>query len=150
MSLIHEALEKLEKEKTGPAEFDQTESAPKLNPRVTPLPRKEEKAGPSENNRLIFAVGGAVFLLFVVGLVYLTGRSLSSSSPLPESRNAPEPARRGSFVLTGITGSEQNLIAVVNNQLVRVGERVGEARVVEIQSDRVLLDANGRQITLTL
>ena len=150
MSLIHEALEKLEKEKTRPAELTPTETAPKPNPRLPSLPRKEEKAGPSENNRLIFAIGGAVFLFFVVGLVYLAGRSLSLFSSPVVSGNSPEPARRGSFVLTGITGGEGNLIAVINNQLVRVGERVGEARVAEIQNDRVLLEVNGRQITLTL
>lgn len=150
MSLIHEALEKLEKEKGGPAEAPPINTPVKLPTRLETFPRKEEKAIPSENTRLIFAIGGALLLLLVIGLIYLAGHSLSSLSSSPAPASASEPARHGLFVLTGITGSEGDLIAVINNQLVRVGDRVSGASVVEIQKDQVVIEANGRRVTLTL
>ena len=55
----------------------------------------------------------------------------------------------GKFVLTGmVTGNED--LAVINDQVVGVGDRVGRALVKEIQGRRVVLEFQGREVYLTL
>ena len=54
------------------------------------------------------------------------------------------------WVLGGIIYSHQAPVAFVNKQMVRVGDRVGEATVVSINKKTVILDFRGRRITLKL
>jgi len=63
----------------------------------------------------------------------------------------PNLALHPTFVLTGITTSEGKPLALINDQVVGVGDRVGDkALVKEIQERRVILEFQGREIKLAL
>ena len=99
---------------------------------------------------LILFLGAAAFFLGRTGKssVMLTGVSsaASESSVLPVSDAAAV-----KFVLTGITDSGDGKLAVINNQVVAVGDRLLEkAFVKEIQPRSVTLDYDRKEIKLTL
>jgi hypothetical protein len=165
MSVIHEALEKLDQEKNpkGPAAvLTPEERTAKGSSESAVSALQKEKKNPPESSRALFAIGGVLLLFFIAGLIYLFGRSFSKETPTEISTSTQEEApsppaffsqvpSTNQFVLTGITGSDGDLIAVINNQLVQVGHRVKGALVKEIQRDKVVLEfSSGRQITLTL
>lgn len=167
MSLIHEALEKLEQEKRGkgknPAPEILAETLPSPSEGISPDPNKEKKSL-EENSKTIYWIGGAVVFLFVLGLVYLLVGSLKSAAPkrgslAPSPSPVPlnslthsveSPSTQGLFSLTGITQSGSELTAIVNNELVRVGDSVSGARVKEIKDREVSLEFRGQEIILSL
>ncbi len=55
-----------------------------------------------------------------------------------------------SWNLSGIVYSPDNQIAVINNKTVRVGDRVDQARVIQIKKDQVLIEHHGSPVTLTV
>ncbi len=59
-------------------------------------------------------------------------------------------SRQGEFSLTGISHTGSDWMAIINNQLVRVGESVSGAEVKSIQDREVLLDFNGETVTLEI
>lgn len=59
-------------------------------------------------------------------------------------------APREVYTLTSTLVSKQRTVAVINNHVVAVGDRVGSATVVAIESSRVKLRMGGRDITLVL
>lgn len=70
--------------------------------------------------------------------------SRSSSSILPAS-SVPK------FVLTGITNSGSGKLALINNQVVRIGDRLKEkAFVKQIGENYAVLDYNSKEIQLSL
>lgn len=153
MSLIHEALERLEREKeekaTGPAPHEILEPAafePSLKETVVsreiPQPRRE-------NHRLIYGLSAALVTLFIFALVYLLVGTFHARLPKENvavsSRLAPV---QGRFVLTGINLDGDDSRAVINNELVRVGDSVGGARVRAIGDQEVVLEGGGGEITL--
>lgn len=81
---------------------------------------------------------------------------LDASQPRPESRQAPIPLpRRESrrpktpFVLSGVVEGLGQPYAVINGEIVGVGERVGDATLVEIAQGSVRLRlSDGREIVL--
>ncbi len=152
MSLIHEALEKLEQQKSGRKKEPIAESV---------LPVFSEKKPSEENSKVIYWIGGAVILFFVLGIVYLSAGSLESQlpktdalPPLSSSENSVPPptpvSKQGLFSLTGITQSGTELSAIINNELVREGDWVNGARVKSIQSQEVSLEFRGQEINLSL
>jgi len=68
-----------------------------------------------------------------------------SAKEAPEEQAAENP----SFVLNGVFSSQDGDYALVNNQIVKVGDMVGGAKVVRITSEGVQLELNGGPITLT-
>ncbi|MFB3891525.1 MAG: hypothetical protein ACE15C_05820 [Phycisphaerae bacterium] len=54
------------------------------------------------------------------------------------------------YKLTGIIQGEEGSTAVINGELVQVGETIGDATVVRINATSVILDAGGRKITLRM
>ncbi|MFC1807849.1 thioredoxin domain-containing protein [Candidatus Omnitrophota bacterium] len=54
------------------------------------------------------------------------------------------------FDLTGIVYDAQNPGAIINNELVYVGDSIGGARVLEINEQEVTLSKNGREIVLKM
>ena len=151
MSLIHQALERVEQEKKG---------LPLPPPRdllsLPPREIREKKFFFEENAQLIYGIAGAFLLLFDFGLIYLFGRSSLMAPPSPstvESSVTPAAAPKFKswlFSLTGITRVGEDLTAIVNNELVRVGDEVSGAIVKEIQDGKVVLDYRGETITLSL
>lgn len=59
----------------------------------------------------------------------------------------PEQAQ-GPFVLNGVFFSEEEGYALVNNQIVQVGDTIDEAKVLKVDWDGVELDLNGTAIKL--
>lgn len=52
--------------------------------------------------------------------------------------------------LNAVIVSGERRIAVINDRVLRVGERIGEARVLEIDDDAVWIDIGGRHQRLAL
>ncbi len=72
----------------------------------------------------------------------------------PTAATSPEPRRSGAeklaLVLAGIVFSNNQPMALINNQMVRVGDRIGTAIVVEIDKGSVTLEDQGRRFKLTV
>ena len=156
MSLIFEALEKLEQEK-----------------KETVLPSKKEAGSDKERefsrgkkkHTVIYWFGGIVFFLLAIGLVYFifniqrNGRKdypvvhpiISSSTPHVSAPAALSSTRKqGQFSLTGVTQMGTDKTAIINNQLVRVGDWVSGAKVLSIEDQEVKLEFKGQVLTLRL
>ena len=162
MSLIHEALEKLGQEKGAKEKkiIPGTESAEPVTPSEGPGPTAA-KAPESDPARSLYWLGGALTLFFIVGIVYWIGNSLQkgpreggqSPSLTPVARehgSFPHHSSQGRFSLTGITEAGGDYSAIVNNQLVRVGDRVSGAEVQSITDREVRLEDRGQTVTLSL
>jgi hypothetical protein len=67
-----------------------------------------------------------------------------AAAPKAASTDAPK------LVLQGITYAKDGSDAMINDQTVHEGDEIEGARVVTIESRRVKLDFNGREITLRL
>lgn len=60
------------------------------------------------------------------------------------------PAELVDWRLTAIRISPDDRTAIVNNRIVREGDTVGPARIIEIQATGVVLDYNNRQLLVSL
>lgn len=67
----------------------------------------------------------------------------SSPSPFPFFTEA-------SFTLNGIVAGEEDAMAVINDQIVRVGEEVDGATLAEIGKDFVLLEQEGNRLRVRM
>lgn len=54
------------------------------------------------------------------------------------------------FILNGITYSENNKIAIINNQVLKEGDKVDKATLIKILKDSVLIEFAEKEITLTI
>lgn len=72
-----------------------------------------------------------------------TGRA--SATPGGAREDAPL-----AWALAGIVYNHRQPMALINDQMVRVGDRVGSATVVAIEKESVTLECQGRQVKLTL
>lgn len=54
------------------------------------------------------------------------------------------------LTLSGIVAGEQIPYAVINNEVVKLGDKVGVMTVIEINEDNVVLDENGQRHILEL
>ena len=57
-------------------------------------------------------------------------------------------AAKSAFALSGIVYSPKDSYCIINDQIIKVGERVGGAKLLEITPDKVTLDYQGRLIAL--
>lgn len=172
MSLIQEALDKAAKVRTMPAS-----EAPAPPKAVSPAVREsldiEEKivkrfsrpkfervsvksvaAGKAGKIILAAALGGglalALFLFWSNRPKNTAPVMMAGVSSIPQM---PQAARENAakFVLSGITESGTEKLAVINNQVVGTGDRLKEkAFVKEIRETYVILDQGGREIRLSL
>nr|MBU1328615.1 general secretion pathway protein GspB [Candidatus Omnitrophota bacterium] len=53
-------------------------------------------------------------------------------------------------ILNGIVWDVKNSYAIINNEIVKLGDKVNEMTVVEINEKNVVLDENGQRYTLEL
>lgn len=62
--------------------------------------------------------------------------------------SAPSAAFRRNFNLSGIVYSPKDSYCIINDKIVKVGERVGGATLLEITPEKVVLDYQGQTISL--
>ena len=68
----------------------------------------------------------------------------------PAVKSVPGAKKAPRWVLSSILYSTSRQHAIINNKLVRKGEKIGGARVVSLQADHVRLVAGGKVIVLRL
>lgn len=138
MSLIHEALEKVEQEKKDT-----------FLPQAVIL-KVREKVQARENLQMIYGIAVALVFCFILGMTYLfIGSGPQERSSETPTTILPQPDQER-FVLTGITRVGADGTAIINNELVRVGDGVSGAQVTRIEEREVTLDEKGKTITLEL
>ena len=171
MSLIQEALEKASK----PRESEKFYETPKREP-VQPSFQKVQKvkaravlfqaaspklrANIQISPQVLIRVGTVCgLILFFWAAAFILGRAGKSSAmlaglPSAASHSSMLPlsdAETAQFVLTGITDSGNGKLALINNQVVGIGDRLQEkAFVKEIHERTVVLDYNHKEIKLSL
>lgn len=151
MSLIQQALEKAGR----PHVLENVSSA-------TDVQHRSESGRAGMIKGVLIAAG--IFLISVVFIIYFViSAQAEHSSPKKDRGQAllsrvearvpllPDLVLRPEFTLTGITMSDGRPLALINDQVVAVGDRVEEkALVKEIQERRVILEFQGREIKLSL
>ena len=119
--------------------------------RIAPARRGEPGKG-------IF-MAAALIILFFGAVIYVHNATLKSQdlkSPRLEAGDSVSQAGLNEagvpdFELTGITLSGNTRLALINNQVAGVGEKLKEgATVLEIQNHQVVLDFQGKRIALEL
>lgn len=159
MSLIQEALERAGRLPDYKSEILTTPPAAVVAPKIKKfrgLPKLAMSTKALRNSLLVLLA-----LFSTAGLLHLTV-SLPKAFPkktIPKavwggslSLVSSDSIQKPEFKLTGITYSRSNEpLALINNQVVGVGERLKEDAVVkEIQNRNVTLEFRGSTITLSL
>ena len=65
-------------------------------------------------------------------------------------RVEPKSPRARKWQLSGILYNSQAPVAIINNQQVRIGDMVDDARVLKIDKKAVMLEHNGTKMTITV
>lgn len=153
MSLIHEALEKMEQDKG-------VKSKPVLRPvSVESLKQKDRP----ENLWAAYGIIGVLLLSLILGLIYFFTHPSEPVRPTERSarlRSMDRPLRAlppasplfglQRFTLTGITQMGNERTAIINNMLVREGDQIDNAKIREIKEDGVILNIDGQILRLSL
>ncbi|HTL48052.1 MAG TPA: hypothetical protein VL688_08350 [Verrucomicrobiae bacterium] len=170
MSLIHDALQQKKKPLAAVMATMKVPAAPLPAVMHASQAAAMPKAAPARRaheSRMPYVFWGllAVVCLFSAWPLFTAARFMNvqpaHSSPLPAApKTFPErhPVRTfattptaisAGFTLSGIIDGNEEL-AVINDEVVGVGDRIGNALVKEIQGRRVILESQGREVYLTL
>ncbi|MFH1338676.1 MAG: hypothetical protein ABIH40_02370 [Candidatus Omnitrophota bacterium] len=127
MSIIYDALKRVE---------GKTEGDTKLN-----------AGSPGRKNPKLSKAIFVVFFLIVLGsasllVINISKKSAPHTSPVPGAPKIPPEtplrSKGGSGLsLSGVFFSDGEYVALINDRMVRVGDYIGEAQVVKIESDGV-------------
>lgn len=158
MSIIYQALEKLEQGK----DISSTQ-----NTRNKILIKSN--LAPEKKPKIVYAIAGILSTFLILGIAYMAISHLQEKSPdiqnsektediQPEGVNLLQRSTvlssikgiEEKFSLTGITQVKNEMTAIINNQLVRVGSSVNGAKVMAINDEEVILEFNGDPIALSL
>jgi len=161
MSLIQQALEKTTRvQETRTANPDSSTKAYARDPMGAALELEltEVQQKYARRRSLYWKVSlGVLAVCLVAGLTYVgirTGHSKSKtlSGAVPAKSHAPLRIFSGTlFRLTGITNSDGKSMAVINGEIVSVGDSLsGKAIVKAISDGEVRLDVQGKEIKLAL
>ena len=136
MSIIYDALKKIE---------------PKVG-------TNHKKTGNKLGKYLLFLVvaGLGFFLASLYSDPFIKAFKKIASPPKSESRPPERPAKQlptsqskpttqSGFVVNGIVSSEDGNYALLNNEIVKEGDTIGEAKVVAILEDGVELEIAGNK-----
>ncbi|GEM_PF-3463460 len=159
MSLIHEALEKLEQEKKSGwrRPVPSASTAPPLPVPLSPLPEAQKN-----HSGVIYALSGILVFFFLAGGVYFftrteTPEQVTTVSVSPSQKKTvlkktilPSFSLGNQFKLTGITQVGSEWTAIVNNQLVRKGDGINGAVVEAVDRNAVTLNSNNQIFELKL
>ena len=64
------------------------------------------------------------------------------------SLTGPARKEKDGFALSGVVYSAKESYCLINGLVLKVGERVGNATVESIAADQVILDINGKKLTI--
>lgn len=161
MSLIQEALEKAAKHRHEPLSV--TDITPSFEQVLKTIPAAERKeAGEFRrrrtDDRRNVILPAALTLMVIAGaaLFFMFGKKkdaapilMSGVSSIPQINQPVLTAPK--FLLTGVTESNGQKLALINNQVVATGDRLKEKAFVKtINDESVVLDYQGREIKLSL
>ncbi len=151
MSLIQEALEKAGKLKEfyEIPELEKTE-IPMVPPALEKKPRAGFKFAVFSGKNLIKALilASGIWMIFCIWFMSRNTGAAKVAAAGITSISEPMPPK---LVLSGITKSADGNLALINGQVAGVGDRLKErAFIKEIREESVVLDWNGREITLKL
>lgn len=176
MSIIQEALKKAQTTYTYKRDLPKEEILPK---KETAIPEKViEKILPNRpvagRTPLIKLIPAIILLIIFIGVgfrSFISGdRELRKTNSAPaikdiapkiEPKDVSEPiigkslssialARAPDFVLNGIMYLQERPRAIINGNVIGLGESVSGARIDAINKDNVVLNYNGAEITLRL
>ena len=161
MSLIQQALEKTSRVQetrtanppSAPKTYDRDPMGAALEQELTQVQKSYAK-----RRRLFWKVSlGVLLVCLIAGLSYVGIRSSHSKTKVPSNAvtvtsHAPLRIFSGTlYRLTGITSINGKSMAVINEEIVSVGDSLsGKAIVKAIGNGEVRLDVQGREIKLTL
>ena len=146
MSLINDALKKVSKEKGD-------KDSPSLGREgfdIPPFPRKKR---PNPKGSLFLTFLG-IFLF--IGVAILVRLSVKPKTTHPSQKKAPKvskeerKAHRVPIVLNGIVHGNGEEMAMLNNQIIRVGDEIEGATLSEVGADYVVLQKKGKPLKLKL
>ena len=66
----------------------------------------------------------------------------------PRSLAGAAPAHEGTYKVSGVMRGSDGWTAVVNGQIVQVGDTVGDGKVVKITARSVTIEDNGKKVTV--
>lgn len=96
-------------------------------------------------------VAFAVLMFALVRTATAAGINDPTRPPQPAPRATPSmPVVAPELVLQSVRISPEGSYAIINGRLVALGGRIGDARVIQISEDEVVIDADGDWQTLKL
>lgn len=153
MSIISEALKKAEKQARLRTPSMETVPSAKSEEIINQRQIQASKGSKEANIFLALAISGIVVSAAILGSIVLF-RNLNLTQVTPEIQkltssevgsddsyvDSPEPEKRESIIeLNGIVYESKERWAIINNKIVRLGDTVGDERIVEIGKDYVRL-----------
>ena len=165
MSIIYDALKKVGESQAT------TTHAPEDKPKSVSAPAVKPVLFSAYIPFVVFGVVLAVLIFLVVNF-FLRSRTFTKASavaeaplestrtPLPEASQLGTPVAKPlspippalsqeSFSLSGVFFSGEEGYALINNQILKVGDSIGAATVKRIDLNEVVLEAQGSSIKLT-
>lgn len=175
MSIINEALKKAGKEKEythSVPVLQVIKSAPEMG---APAKKPSFNWGPLFVILVLLLITGPIVApLFstpfkrgeLIHSEFMVSQQKEVSAPVPASTPAPRqflieesplfqsavplPANPPALNLSGIMRSPSDAYCIINNKIVKMGESIEGARLIRVESDHVVLDFKGREITVSL
>jgi hypothetical protein len=122
----------------------------------TPTANEETKAAPDKTSEK-FTVAALQHAIADI-LDSSTAQTSGNTSPEPvetvqpdtDERNAEDKPKVIQFTLSGILASGDEGYAIVNNQMVTVGDNIDDAKVITIGKHHVVLEKDGKRLTLRM
>lgn len=163
MSLIEEALRKTQAQQSASA--PSSPERPKNPPPQVPLPTLPGATSPRARIERVFMIGGGALIAGIVvweAWVYLApgsqaGRTFSrtvakaSSARVMQTSLSPavrRPLMQPTLRLSGIVGGPGEPLAIINGAIVRVGEQVAGATLLELGDDFARVRWRDQEIVL--
>lgn len=170
MSIINDALKKAEQEGLSRSEPQpqpevqvqpQPEAQPQPQP-LSPLLKEELPQNKSRKSKFILPLIGiisAVLLFFLFNNLLPrkadieranAGKKRPRKSPLAKLIQAKNVKATAGLNLSGIVFSEEGYLAIINDRIVRVGDAIGEAKLLAIKDNSVELSLADKKLILNL
>lgn len=176
MSIINDALKKAEQEglskpdpqsgiqpETQPQPEAQVEVKPQVEPQPLSLPLKEKipKNKPRRIKFVLPLIGiiSAIFLFFLFNNLLPKKTDTHKANAikrglrklrLPKLIQAKSVKATMGLSLSGIVSSEEGSLAIINDRIVRIGDTIGEAKLLTINDNFVELSIADKKFILNL